>query len=631
MRLYSGASSQFIRDTVHNQIAEKLKSAFIDYFRYPPPRSEVESWRNSLRAVSQVFDTAGLRDHGVLLEYQLPLTSKRLDCLVCGRDGRGSDQAVIIELKQWERADVAVGEKMVSTFVGGAEREVLHPSVQVGQYAMYLEDAHTAFYEGPQPVGLAACAYLHNYFTDGTDVLFDAVFDEAVRTYPVFTGDDAGRLKDFLTGRLDRGEGLPVLRRIEESRYRPSKKLMDHVASVIQGNPAYILLDEQLVVFEKVLACARAGFDDRRKAVILIRGGPGTGKSVLAINLMATLLREGRNAHYATGSKAFTETLRRIIGARGGVQFRYFNSYREAKPNEIDVLICDESHRLRRESADRFTAKANRTGVPQVEELLRASKVSVFLIDDRQRVRPDEIGSSSYVREHASARGCSVFEYQLEAQFRCAGSDAFLAWIDNTLEIARTPQVIWEGDEGFEFEIIGAAEELDARIRARLAEGHTARLTAGFCWPWSQPRADGVLVDDVQVGPFRRPWNAKPDARRLARGIPKAHLWAYEPGGVDQVGCVYTAQGFEFDYVGVIFGPDLRYELDRQTWIGDPKRSCDMVVKRSKDRFADLVKNTYRVLLSRGLKGCYVHFMDRDTERFVRTRMGTRIIAPSAS
>lgn len=631
MRLYSGPSTQFIRDSVHNQIAEKLKAAFVDHFRYSPPRSEVESWRNSLRAVSQVFDAAGLRDHGVLLEYQLPLTSKRLDCLVCGRDGSGSDQAVIIELKQWERAEAAVGEKMVTTFVGGADREVLHPSVQVGQYAMYLEDAHTAFYEGPRPIGLAACSYLHNYFTDDADVLFDSVFDDVNLRYPVFTGDDAGRLKDFLTGRLDRGEGLPVLRRIEESRYRPSKKLMDHVASVIEGNPAYILLDEQLVVFEKVLACARAGFDDRRKAVILIRGGPGTGKSVLAINLMAALLREGRNAQYATGSKAFTETLRRIIGTRGGVQFRYFNSYREANPNEIDVLICDESHRLRRESADRFTAKEKRTGVPQIEELLRASKVSVFLIDDRQRVRPDEIGSSNYVREHASARGCRVFEHELEAQFRCAGSDAFLAWIDNTLEIARTAHVLWEGDEAFEFEVLASAEELDARIRTRLAEGHTARLTAGFCWPWSKPRADGTLVDDVQVGSFRRPWNAKPDATRLARGIPKAHLWAYEAGGMDQVGCVYTAQGFEFDYVGVIFGPDLRYELDRQVWIGDSVRSCDRAVKRSGDRFVDLVKNAYRVLLSRGLKGCYVHFMDRDTERFVRTRMATRVVAPATA
>jgi DUF2075 family protein len=146
-------------------------------------------------------------------------------------------------------------------------------------------------------------------------------------------------------------------------------------------------------------------------------------------------------------------------------------------------------------------------------------------------------------------------------------------------------------------------------------------MTAGYCWKWSTPNFDGTLVGDVQIGGFRRPWNARPEAKRLARGIPKAPLWAYDPGGVDQVGCIYTAQGFEFDYVGVIFGLDLRYDFDHQSWVGDPKHSFDTPVKRSKERFADLVKNTYRVLLSRGLKGCYVHFMDRDTERFVRSRM----------
>ena len=111
-----------------------------------------------------------------------------------------------------------------------------------------------------------------------------------------------------------------------------------------------------------------------------------------------------------------------------------------------------------------------------------------------------------------------------------------------------------------------------------------------------------------------------PDATRLAKGIPKAQLWAHHPGGLDQIGCVYTAQGFEFDYAGVIFGRDLRYDFDRQEWIGDKAESGDPVVKRAKN-FTDLIKNTYRVLLSRGMKGCYVFFEDKDTERFWRSRM----------
>jgi DUF2075 family protein len=390
---------------------------------------------------------------------------------------------------------------------------------------------------------------------------------------------------------------------------------------VIKGKPEYVLLDEQLVVYEKVFHCARAGFHDRRTTALIVKGGPGTGKSVIAINLMADLLREGYNAHYATGSRAFTTTLRRVIGLRGEVQFKYFNSYGEADPNAIDVLICDESHRIRRSSSSRYTPKAKRTGEAQVDELLRAGKVCVFLIDDKQVVRPDEVGSVALIREHAERAGAEVVEYELEAQFRCAGSDAFVNWIGNTLGVARTANVIWEGDEGFEFGIAGSPGELDARIREKAAQGSTARMTAGFCWPWSKPKPDGTLVDDVVAGDYRRPWNARPEATRLARGIPKAPLWAYEPGGLDQIGCIYTAQGFEFDYVGVIWGRDLAYDLDAQTWVGRREHSCDNAVKRSKEHFVDLVKNTYRVLLSRGLKGCYVHFMDRDTERFVRSRM----------
>jgi uncharacterized protein len=621
MRLYAGMSRDFIQDTAHNQIAGKLSDSFFRHFRFRPSPAEVNSWRNSLRAVSQVFQLGNLEDYGVILEYQLPLTSKRLDCLICGRDEAGQDRAVIIELKQWERCSAAVGENLVTTWLGGAEREILHPSVQVRQYQWYLQDNHTAFYEGPTPVGVNSCAYLHNYYPEADDVIFSEPFRSVLTDFPTFSADHVSTLTAYLTDRLAGGGGLPVLKRVEESRYRPSKKLMDHVGRVIRGEKVFVLLDEQLVVYEKVLACAREGFGDRRKAVLIVKGGPGTGKSVIAINLMADLLLEGRNAQYATGSRAFTETLRRIIGTRGAVQFKYFNGYVEAQPNEVDVLICDEAHRIRSTSNSRYTPKAKRSGTPQLDELLKAAKVVVFLIDDRQVVRPDEIGSCDYIRTRAAAANCRLSEYELEAQFRCAGSDGFVNWINNTLGIERTANVLWEGDERFDFRIFDGPESLEAAIREKAAKGSSARVMAGFCWPWSLPRPDGTLIDDVQIGDYKRPWDAKPEARRLAKGIPKATHWAFDPNGINQVGCVYTAQGFEFDYAGVIFGVDLAYNFDQQTWEGHPENSSDRAVKRGKEGFLDLVKNTYRVLLSRGLKGCYVYFMDKDTERFFRSRM----------
>jgi hypothetical protein len=620
MRLYSGTTKTLIEDSTFNRIATKLKDAFFLAFRYQPSAAEVNSWNNSLRAVSQVFQSACLLDHGVLLELQLPLTSKRLDCLVTGYDGKRKPNAVIIELKQWGGCRGASGKNEVATFVGGNVRDVLHPAVQVGQYMMYLVDCHTAF-QGEDGISAHACSYLHNYSPIKNDPLFSSQFTEQISRFPVFTADHVPDLTTFLDERIHGGDSGAVAAAVEQSKYRPSKKLLDYIAKLIMGKPEYVLLDEQLVVYDKVMEAATEGVKGKKKAAIIVRGGPGTGKSVIAMNLLGDLSGMGLNAHYVTGSRAFTSTIREIVGTRGAAQVRYFNSYMSADGNVIDVMIADEAHRIRETSNNRFTPKSKQSRLSQIQELLKASRTSVFFIDDNQIVRPGEIGSTHYIKAEAEKLHCDVHEFELEAQFRCAGSAAFVSWINNTLGIQRTAHVIWNQDDEFDFRIMPTPQALENEIRERLGEKSTARLTAGFCWPWSNPKSDGTLVNDVVIGEYARPWNAKSDSGSLAPGIPKESLWAYDAGGVDQIGCVYTAQGFEFDYVGVIFGPDLVYLPEAAEWKGNKTKSYDTVVKRSGDRFTQMVKNTYRVLLTRGMKGCYVHFMDKNTENFFRSRM----------
>ena len=622
MRLYSGTSELFVQDAMRNQISEKLKASFFKAFRYSPSPAEVGSWQNSLLAMAAVIEQAKLKDHGILLEYQLPLSSKRLDCLITGQDQNGNDNAVIVELKQWQKSDECDADSSVLTWLGGTKREVLHPSVQVGQYQMYLQDMHTAFYEGDNPVTLNSCAYLHNYRALTDDAIYAEKFHDTVEKHPLFTANDMESLQDYLQKPLENGNGIEVLRRIDEGCYRPSKKLLDHVSKTINSRSDFVLLDEQKIAYDRVFAEVRKDYHHQDKAVIVIRGGPGTGKSVIAINLMADLLRSGYNAQYATGSKAFTETLRKIIGARGSTQFKYFNSYAQAPENIVDVLICDEAHRIRESSNSRFTKAALRSGIAQIEELINAAKVLVCFIDDKQVVRPVEIGSTEYILEYARQKQCRIMEYKLDVQFRCSGSESYIQWINNTLGVERTPNVIWNaGEERFDFRVMDSPEAVENALKLRLQEGFTARMTAGFCWPWSDPDAAGQLLNDVNVGSYKRPWNANPDAGRLAPGIPKSSLWAYDPNGFHQVGCIYTAQGFEFDYVGVIFGNDLAYDLDSGKWLGNRQNSFDSVVKRDAGKFLDLVKNVYRVLLTRGVKGCYVCFIDKDTERFFRSRM----------
>jgi len=623
MRLYAESTDLFLTDARMHRIADKMRGEYIAQVGHKPGAAEYASWQNSLTSLALLISQADLDDHGVILEYQLGNTSRRLDALLTGHATDDSENAVIVELKQWGETGPSNAEGCVETFVGQRLRPVPHPSVQVGHYQQWLLDNHTAFYE--DGIGLEGVAWLHNMQYDPAEELFADRHADYLKANPLFTGDQSDPLAAFLNERLSEGDGIPVMAKVLDSRYKPSKKLLDHTAEMVAGQQEFILLDEQFVVFESVLAAAREGFHRTTKAVMLVKGGPGTGKSVIALHLVGRLARDGYNAQHATGSKAFTENIRRIVGGRARALFAYFNQFGNADPNDIDVLILDEAHRIRETSASRFTPRSSRSDLSQVDELVNVAKTSVFFIDDLQVVRPNEVGSVNLIKQAAAKAGAEIQEFELETQFRCAGSKAFVSFVDHTLGLDETANPIWDGSDAFDFRIVDSVEQLDAMIRSKAEEKDTtARLVAGFCWPWSDPLDDGTLVPDVKVGNWQMPWNARSDAGRLADGIPQERYWASDPRGINQVGCIYTAQGFEFDYVGVIFGRDLRWDPASESWIGDRSESYDSIVKRSGAQFTDLVKRTYRVLLTRGMKGCYLHLQDPATRR----QFATRVLVP---
>ena len=581
----------------------------------PPSPEERRSWTNSLVRMKDVLQEGKLWDHGVLLEYQLPLSSRRLDFLVTGNDSTGSARAGIVELKQWDQCESVEEPNEVLTQLGHGQRMVPHPCVQVAGYHQWLLDMHSAFY-GDNPIKLDSCAYLHNFQRGDATPLLASKFASVLSSHPMFLADGFDALIDWMRGRLSGGKGLPILQRVEHAPLRPSRKLMDHVAGMIRGTSAYQLLDDQLVAFDAISTAARYGRRKHQKCAIIVKGGPGTGKSVVALNLMASLLSEGLNARYATGSRAFTQSLRKAIGPRGAVQFDWTNSYAGEAADSVDVVIVDEAHRIRLRSDSRFTPASARSGLPQVQEILKAARVSAFFIDDLQGVRPGEAGTSEYIRSNAEAMGIPVREFELEIQFRCKGSDEFVSWIDGMLALGPGPPSTYRRAEEFDFRIVDSPDRLEELIRAKSRESKTARLVAGFCWSWSDPNKDGTLAHDVKIGGFLRPWNAKPDAGRLAPGIPKATLWASDPRGIDQIGCIYTAQGFEFDYVGVIVGPDLRVDPDSGKLEGVKSKSADSGIQRSGDRASDLIRRIYRVLFSRGIEGCYIYFTEDPTREY---------------
>jgi uncharacterized protein len=621
MQLYCGSTADFLLAEARREIVKQLNISFFEYYRYQPAESEQRSWHHSLHALAAQIKRSKLVDNGLILEMQLPLTSKRLDCMLTGHSSVGEANAVLIELKQWTDAMSADEDKCVQVEYGAGLKVVQHPSYQAKYYVDYLRDYRTVFYEEPA-LPLHPCAWLHNFQRDADSALLDSnKFGEVLKEAPLFAASDAGTFGTFLESYLEAGKGETLLERITTSKFAPSRKLMEHTADVIKGTDVYVLLDEQRVAYERILSAAKKSVNRKRHTVIVIEGGPGTGKSVIALNVMASLLSLQKNVQHATGSKAFTENLRKVLGTRAGSQFRYFNSFVDAEEGEIDVLVCDEAHRIRETSNNRFTPAGKRSDLLQVEELVRAAKVAVFFIDDQQVVRPGEIGSVKLLEDVADQFEAKLVREKLVAQFRCAGSDEYIDWLDNVLGTRETEVTELDPVGAFDFRIVDSPVELDDLIRERADAGDSARLAAGFCWRWSDPK-DGALIDDVVIGPFRRPWNAKPEAAKLPAGVPKSNYWATDPRGLDQVGCVYTAQGFEFDYIGVIWGDDLVYRASEGGWVGQKAFSHDSQVKRARpEHFTDLVKNTYRVLLTRGLKGCYVNFTDPETREHMRSRI----------
>jgi DUF2075 family protein len=624
MQLYAGNSRDFISDATRNQIAGKLQTAFIDHYHAKPSLQEQQSWQNSLLQMATALQVGRLVDQGILLEYQLPLSSRRLDCMVMGQDREGQSQSVIVELKQWsQQIEPSNADGNVAVWIAGRVRDVLHPSQQVFQYEQYLRDVHNVFTEGA--VGLQSCAYLHNLAFDASNEIYSARHSRLLAHTPAFAGDQQPQLVKFLRARVDAGNGKKVLDAVLASKFAPSKKLLEHTAKVIEDQSVYVLLDEQQAVFSKVVAEVKeAASRPHKKTIFIVRGGPGTGKSVVALHLVGALSRAGFNVLHLTGSKAFTENMRRVVGTRAGALFKYFNVNKKGDipPNQFDALILDEAHRIRASSKDRFTKPGDWSGIPQIDELIRTTKVCVFFIDDRQIVRPGEVGSTTLIAEAASQHKAVIEDYELDSQFRCSGSEAFINWIDNTLGVRKTANGLWDRKDKYEVKIFDSILELETAIHTKNKDGHSARLVAGYCWPWSDPRPDGTLVPDVTLGDWQMPWNAKPDAGRLAPGIPKSNFWASEPDGMYQVGCVYTAQGFEFDYIGVIFGRDLRYDPALNDWTSDYRESKDgLLTRMGRANFTNYVKNTYRVLMTRGMKGCYIYFMDDDTRRLFEYRM----------
>jgi hypothetical protein len=586
--------------------------------------SERRSWDRSIPVLANDLVDAGLGDVEVLLEHRLPLSSRRVDAILAGRHPEtGAASYVIVELKQWSEADLFEDDPSLVLIDGYGRHPRLHPIEQVRGYCEYLRDFVPALHsEGDSVVG---AAYLHNATEMGISPLRQMAESTDGR---LFTGERRAEFMSFLRSRLAAGvTGAPYADEFLSSRAAPSRQLLAVAAAEIRDREQFVLLDEQRLAYNLVLHATEAARAGDSKTVIVVSGGPGSGKSVIALSLLGELARRGRSVLHATGSRSFTQTLRQVTG-RGSPRtrnlFKYFNQFVDADRNGLEVLILDEAHRIRETSMSRYTPRQLRTDRRQVDELIAAARVPVFLLDQNQVVRPGELGTVDEIEEHATSLGMAVHKIDLNAHFRCGGSEAYMEWVTRLLGLSPGGPLPWIGDPAFAVHAVESPHELEHLLRTKLDKGYGARIAAGFCWPWSDPRPDGSLENDVVIGDWSRPWNLRGD--RAVGGAPPAALWATDRAGFGQVGCVYTAQGFEYDWNGVIIGPDLVWRGDGWRAVREASKDPDF---RSRTRvteheFGRLVRNVYKVLLTRGMIGTVIYSPDPETNQMLRELVGSK-------
>lgn len=620
MLIYDGLKSDFMADTENDVLETKLYDTIKQKMNRSTGLSELNSWRNSLKEMYITLnDSAIPSDAGVAIEYNIPQTSKRVDFLISGYDDNNKGNVIIIELKQWEQLQAVEGhEAIVETYTGGANRRVVHPSYQAWSYAALIKDYNQ--YVQDEDVELHPCAYLHNYPRKDNDPLDAKQYEDILSDAPAFTYGQRDALRNFIKKNIKTGDGEDTLVKIEHGKIKPSKQLQDSICGMLKGNKEFIMLDEQKVVYETILNLSTKCQKDNKKRTIIVEGGPGTGKTVVAINLLAELTKREQFAQYVSKNSA----PRIVYGykLKGSMKrnsvdnlFKGSGCYTDAPLNSIGTILADEAHRLNEKSG-----MFQNLGENQIKEIIHASRCSVFFIDESQRVTTSDIGSVEEIEKWAKMEHSEVFRMELISQFRCNGSDGYLAWIDDVLQIRDTANYDLEGID-YDIRICDSPMEMEHIILEKNSIRNRARILAGYCWNWPKETRNDVNYHDIKIGDYGISWN-----------LDGGDAFAINPDSVHEAGCIHTSQGLEFDYVGVIIGDDMRYENGEIITDYSKRAKTDQSMKGIKgiaknnpqeaNRLADeIIKNTYRTLMTRGMKGCYVYCTDSKLSEYLKERL----------
>ena len=618
MIVYNDTKKQFVDDVKNSEIADKILACVRERGLNAGQDKEYISWENSMQFMRNIVDDKDIDDEvNIAIEYNIPLTSKRVDFIIYGSDKSGNDNVVIVELKQWQDAEIVADDMhyCVKTYVGKANNIVCHPSYQAYSYARFLRNYSQTITDNH--IAIIPCAYLHNYRPEKRYVLDSPIYREWTEAAPFFIKNQVSEFSSFVKKYVSKkSSNGDLLYFIDNGRIKPTKALQDTLVSMVKGNKEFILLDEQAVIYDMCLKTMTQCKKDGKKRTIIIEGGAGTGKSVLAVNLLMEFISQSLNASYVTKNSAprnaFLEILthsdaKKVVDIK--TLFRSPFGLSNLSANVYDCLIVDEAHRLVKKMYGDWN------GENQVKECINASLLSIFMLDEDQAITTKDIGSVAEIEEWCTELGSRIIhtkETKLVSQFRCNGSDAYIQFLDNLLQRNKEQVNVDLTELNYDFKVFDTPQEMHDALYKKNLINNKSRMVAGYCYDWNVKNKRGEW--DIMIGPFKAKWNLKDDS-----------IWAINPNSFEEVGCIHTAQGLEFDYVGVIIGKDLTYNNEthkvetHQSAISKDDKSSGIRTLRDTKEARRLILNTYKTLLNRGQKGCYVYCEDDALRKYMKS------------
>ncbi|MGW1868102.1 DUF2075 domain-containing protein [Streptomyces mauvecolor] len=626
------------------------------YFRgHDASETERSAWAESLVSLANDLVAAGRGNVEMIVECAASLDESErpdgprlIDVVLVGRHPEGSRPSVqLVELKRWSTVTRVEQATADLVHVPGMDNKK-HPALQLREYYEAFTGDRGPFQHLDFECG--GFAYLHNATDESVRSLLEV--DAPTGAYArLYTSDRRAQLLSDLRASFAEDGGASEAETMLRTMGLRNTRLLDAMIWSRGDDTVFTLRGRQEKVARQILETASkvlpdprhpALIPDERRVVFLVTGGAGTGKSAIGLQIKAELEAEGRTVKYASGSRAFNGAMQEHVGY-GDREFKetftYFSSFVSPPVPPLDVLICDEAHRLRDRSTSRFWKPEEQGTRPQVDELLDASRLTVFFLDEGQSVRPNEVGTVGLIEEAAERHNAMLVPYALREQFRCGGSDAYIRWVRALLGVGEEAPWEWRPDGLMHIEVVDTPEELEQIIRDEARAGASARMVAGYCWPWTEPVGKHKRLEkDVRIGGWHRLWNAKSDSF-CEGGVPPSDIWSVHESGLGQIGCVYTAQGLEWDWCGVIMGEDMVRRGDRWEFRrGKERKDSETDVKRvaepgsfdpkvkvasvSDAEFARLIRHAYHVLMTRASRATVLYSTDKETRDYLRKLVG---------